>query len=392
MKAIPDSISRKAKKLVKKPDAFVKDMKLLRWVKSVLVSRDFNWLVIFPFMIATAYMVGVASNRYASNSSFIVQSASGASTASAGLALLGLGDNSAKDEQVIVEYIQSLDLLKQLDQQLQLKAHYSSSKNDLLYRLEKTATQEDFLKYYRNNIKIHFDESRGMLLLEAETFDAEYSEKLVRQILRAAEGFVNKTSHDLANGQQQFVAEQVLRLEQKLRSIKQSILIFQENNQLYSPEAQGSSLGSIVSGLEAKLSELKARRRELLSYQKPSAPAPMSIARRISSIEIQIDEEKLKLVSNDGNSLNQRMAEYQQLRLDLEFATRAYESSLAALEAARMEASRKLKHLVTISKPQIAEEAAYPRKLYILFTLLLCQLMLFSLYRMIRATIREHQD
>ena len=73
-------------------------------------------------------------------------------------------------------------------------------------------------------------------------------------------------------------------------------------------------------------------------------------------------------------------------------ATKAYSSSLIALESARTEASRKLKQLVVVSSPQLSEDAKYPRVAYSLTNILLILLALFGLVRMIRATIREHKD
>ncbi|HFF8929371.1 TPA: sugar transporter, partial [Escherichia coli] len=69
-----------------------------------------------------------------------------------------------------------------------------------------------------------------------------------------------------------------------------------------------------------------------------------------------------------------------------------YKSGLISLEQARVEAYRKLKHLLVVSQPTLAEDAEYPRRIYNLLTtgVLLC--LLYGLIVMGIATLREHQD
>jgi capsular polysaccharide transport system permease protein len=64
----------------------------------------------------------------------------------------------------------------------------------------------------------------------------------------------------------------------------------------------------------------------------------------------------------------------------------------AALEAARIEAARKLKSLVVVEAPAKAETAEYPRRIYNLLTLLALCAIVYAVVRLIVATIQEHQD
>lgn len=75
-----------------------------------------------------------------------------------------------------------------------------------------------------------------------------------------------------------------------------------------------------------------------------------------------------------------------------DFALDAYKLSLAAVENARIDATRKLKSLVVIEPATLPETAEYPRRLYNLATLLIGCLLLYGVVRLVIATIREHQD
>ena len=70
----------------------------------------------------------------------------------------------------------------------------------------------------------------------------------------------------------------------------------------------------------------------------------------------------------------------------------AYKLALSAVEAARIESTRKLKNLVVIEPPSKPEKAEYPRRLYSLLTLLLGTLLILAVVRLVLATVQEHQD
>ncbi|WP_066015077.1 hypothetical protein [Endozoicomonas atrinae] len=118
----------------------------------------------------------------------------------------------------------------------------------------------------------------------------------------------------------------------------------------------------------------------------------ITLKQRISALESQLAKEKIQLASNDGTALNDLVARQEALQLDLRLATEAYSATLMALEKARTEASRKIKQLVVVSSPQLAEDATYPKAGYNLTNILLLLLLAFALLRMARATVREHRD
>ena len=84
--------------------------------------------------------------------------------------------------------------------------------------------------------------------------------------------------------------------------------------------------------------------------------------------------------------------EFQGLKLQAQVAEDAYKAALAAVEAARLDATRRLSTLVIVEPPTLPESAQYPRRLYGMATVLACCLLLYAIVRLTVATIREHQD
>ena len=92
------------------------------------------------------------------------------------------------------------------------------------------------------------------------------------------------------------------------------------------------------------------------------------------------------------SALNNLSAEFQELETNLEFGADMYRSTLSALESARIDAARKLKHLILLQQARLPEAAEYPRRLYNVITFIIITLMMFWIGKLAVATVRDHKD
>ena len=113
---------------------------------------------------------------------------------------------------------------------------------------------------------------------------------------------------------------------------------------------------------------------------------------RIDSLERQLAEEKNRLTNQDKQSLNKINLDFQEIKLNAELASDLYKSSLAGLEVVRSEAYRKLKHLLVIEHPALAEEDRYPRRIYNIVTWFVCLVLLYLIARLVLAIVKEHKE
>ncbi len=368
--------------------------------RTVKVSRKKSFLVIvgIPWALVAVYYLLFAANFYVSSASFMIKDASNqAASAGAGVTLAAIaGFSSQNDEHILNEHILSVDMLKYLDEDVNIKTHFSQHADaDWVSRLSPDASQEDFLSYYQDLLKIHYNELSGLLTVEVKSYDAAYSKTLLEAILQRSENLVNNKSRELANSQLSFVQEEIEASANRLVKARQALISFQDNNKLFNPEQQGQTVSSIISGLEGELATTEAEKRRLLSYQRKDAPNVVTLKGKIDSLKAQISHESTRLVKSGKQkekTINEVYGDYKELELEVEVAQMTYMSALTALEGARIEASRKLKHLVVINEPYVAEEALYPQKLYNLLTLAVILLMVFGIFRMAATTIKEHLD
>lgn len=352
--------------------------------------------VILPLLVLVAYYLFWVSERYVSSAQLIVKDSTSAHATSPALGLLipGMGADT-QDAFLVVNYIHSLDMALYLDEKLELSEYYKSTRYDFFSRLSPDATQEDYLEYYRDHIGIGHDEATGIVTIEMQAFDPIFAKRLIETVIQKSEDFVNEISNQLADKQVAFVKNEVDLAQAKLRSTKQEILDFQNSHKVVSPEELTKGISTIIQGLEARLAEQRANLTAAKSYLNADSSQVISMQADIDALENQIEIEKVRLVGIGEEEGEQRLnflgAHFQNLELDLQFATDAYAASLKALETARMEASGKLKHLMVVTQPSLAEEAEYPHKLYNLVSLGIILLMLYGIGKMLVVTIRDHR-
>ena len=361
-------------------------------IKNIEKHASFRNVVLIPFLILSIYYGLIASDRYTSEAIVTIrENSSNASGLDFGV--LGIASGSGQeDERIMKEYLHSADMLDHLNSSLLLKKHYSESGADWFSALSSSATREEYLEYYRNHLNIFFDEVSALLFVEVQAFDAPYAQQMLQEILDQSEYAVNTFSQRLAKAQYEFLEDQLLVAQESLKSAKQNLVEFQNQYQIFSPEHEGESVSSILDVLEGELSKERAKLKELLSVQKASSPQVLSSKQRIQALIDQIADERQRLVGEGDKQLNEIMAEYTNLQLELEFAKNAYASTLAALEQAKADASKKMKTLVVVSTPSLAEEAIYPDRTYILLTAFIVLMMLFGIVKMTISTIKEHID
>lgn len=349
--------------------------------------------VLIPVLIIIFYLFTYAKDRYQSSSVLLVKQVADAQVSDAsGLgALFGVSNTSREDSQILKEYITSRDMIEKLNKNLNLRREFSSVK-DPVFALSEDASVEDLVKYFNKMITVELDEQTMMLHVSDQAFSPNFSLKLNREILKQSDEFINEVSKTIAQEQQVFAEKQYEDATLKLDQARQAVLTYQNENEIFDPQAQAQAVATLVSGLQTNLAQLKTEERTLLSYLTPDAPQVIALQSQIESVEQQIKNESAKLTSPSNLKLNKNVADFEALKAQVEFATDVYKISLASLEKSRLEASRKLKKLVVISAPRLAEDAVYPRKIYISVTSFILLNIIFGIGLLIHSIIREHRE
>lgn len=378
---MPLSITTKINRLRTIPDALMHH------------GRSFTIMVLIPFTLVLLYYGLIASDRYVSESRVTVKQTGGNQdvTSIAATLLTGSSSGSREDNLLLKDYIQSLDMLNYLDQALELRKAYQQQ-GDYLSRLLPWASQEDFYKHYLKRLEVRYDDLSGVLVIRTQGFQADFARRMNAAIMHQSEKFINDTSHKIADEQLRFISGELSKANDELLAARQKLLNFQNRHNVLDPAEKAKALSAFVIQLESELGRQEAELKHLRTFLAETSTQVVSLRDKIAALRQQLQEEKQKIAGEQAGKLNTISSQYLLLQFQAEFALDKYKAALAAYEKTRVEASRKVKNLVIISSPHQQQEAEYPRRLYVVFSILFALLVLYGISRLIIATIEDHKD
>lgn len=346
-------------------------------------------------ILAIVYWGIVASDRYISEAHVIIQNTDLVGTESFDFSAL-IGDSGAKnnpDQLLLRDYLLSVDMLKKLDKDLDLRSHYSDSSKDIFSRMWSTDdTMEEFYDYYLTRVSIEFDDYSGVLIIKAQAFNPKMAHDIAAILVQEGEQFMNAMAKSLAEEQVRFLETELVNLTDSTMEARQQVLNFQNKYGLVSPQTTAENVSTIVNKMEAELSDLQTKRAAMLSYLMPNSPNINELNIQIKAIEKQLAKEKDKLTSPSKNTLNRTIEEYQRLQMNAEFAQEIYKTALISLEKGRFEASRTLKKMSILQKPNLPEYPLEPSRLYNTVVFIIVTLLVSGIINLLLAIIRDHQD
>lgn len=365
------------------------------WLKPRFLRRRTFGLAFVASLLAVVYWGLVASDRYVSEARVIIQRTdlAGGQNMDFGSLFAGIGSGSRADQLLLRDHLLSVDMLKTVDAKLDLRAHYSDASRDPLSRMwGADASQERFHQHFLSRVSVEFDDYAGVLVIRAQGYDPETARAITAMLVEEGERTMNAMAHELAQAQVSFLERQVSQMSERAIEARQKVLVFQNENGLVSPQATVESLATVVNGLEAQLTDLRARRAALLGYLAPQAPGVVEVDMQIGAVEQQIGREQSRLASPKGKTLNRTVEAFQRLEMNAEFAQDVYRSALVALEKGRVEATRTLKKVSVLQSPTLPEYPLEPRRFYNIIVFVLVALLIAGVVHLVAAIIRDHKD
>lgn len=357
--------------------------------------RGYVALVLAPFALIALYYGLFASPRYVSEGRVIVEkdaSLAGAALDFAGISI-GAG-GSTLDVELVREFIGSPAMLRYLETEHGFREHYATRDADWLSRLGAGASAEDRFEYYRDRVEVSINKDALTLDIAVQAFNPEYARKLGVAIVTRTERFVNEVGQALARDQVAFVQGEVDKANRRLLGAANELIAYQNEHGLLSPEIESQALSQVIAGLQQELARQRTELKAYQSYLNSSAPEIVTVRGRIAALERQIEQERAKQVRSRGDdeALNDLLVRYKELELGVQVATDVYQTALRSLEVAKLDASRKVKHLVMVSAPTLPDESTRPRRLYSLATALVMLHLLYLVGAMLVAIVNDHRE
>jgi capsular polysaccharide transport system permease protein len=387
---------RKLAKLKNQPIQFVKDSKVYDKAQKSFI---YTWakfgsfaIVMLASILLIIYFALIASPRYVSEAQFVVKEAGGQDSSILGLSGLGAVSPGMRDALILQTFLQSREMATALNEAVSLKAHYEHSNWDSFSKLSSNSTMESYVEYYQNHVQVIHNELSDVLMVEVQTFEADYSLTVTQALLSISEKFINGLGAKMASEQMGYAQEEVVRSYAILNKNQTALISFQNKFKLYSPEQQSGALLAAINSIDSSIIAEETELKSLLAFMRKDAPEVKAKKNRLAALREQLAQEKQRLTSEDQQSLNKININYQEIKLNTELAADLYKSALAGLEVVRAEAYRKLKHLLVIEHPALAQEDKYPQRIHSILTWFIVLLLGYFIGRLILSIVKEHQE
>ncbi len=359
-----------------------------------LALLSFLLLAVAPTVITATYMWSWAADRYISRSGFSVRTEEVGSA----FELLGgvaeLSGSSSTDTEILYQFIQSQELVRSIDAEIDLRAIWSrvGADQDPVFTYDAPGTIEDLVEHWSRRVNVYSDGGTGLIDIEVQAFTPEDAQKVNQQIYEKSLEMINRLTEIAREDATSYARQDLNNSVERLKEVRTALTRFRNRTQIVDPAASIQSQMGIMSSLQAKLAEELVELDILLLITSENDPRIVRARQRIDVIEKRIVQERTKFgmgqaEGNEGDKplFADLVGEYERLAVDLQFAESSYKAAQATLDAALAEARRQSRYLAAHIQPTLPESSEAPDRVQItslvaLFSFLAWAVVLLSAY------------
>ena len=359
-----------------------------------LIKKHPYWLVSLALiMLVASFWHFVATDRYVSQANVVLESPQVAAPTLSLQSLMTGGGGNRAEMLLLREHLLSTDMLKRMQAELDIVAHYSQPHIDFWARLrDPNPPIETLYKHILRFIEVELDDYSQVLRIRVQAYSPEMAYQLTRLLMHEGEQHMNDMGRRLAEEQIRFLEVQVTQLKIEFDQALQDLLSFQNRTGFIAPQVTAEGITAIIARLEGELATLQAQRNAALRFLSPDSIDIKRQEAEIDALRAEIKQAQARLAHQSGQALNQLTSEYQALELKMQFARDNYAAVLGALEGTRIEAARKLKQVSVLQSPTLAEYAVEPKRSYNSAVFAIVLLFLTLILQMFILIIKDHKD
>ncbi|MGR3375016.1 MAG: hypothetical protein ACU0D1_19630 [Pseudooceanicola nanhaiensis] len=327
---------------------------------------SFLVLVAAPLAASIWYLREVAEDQYASTVAFSVRR----EEASSAIELLGgitdLSGSSSSDTDILYEFLQSQQLVAEMDQRVDLRGKWSKPEFDPVFAFDSSGSIEDLVDYWQRMVKVYYDSGAGLIEVRVLAFDPADAHEISSEIFARSAQMINELSDIAREDAIRYAREELAEAVERLKVAREAVTQFRNRHQLVDPSVDLQTQAGLLGTLQTQLAEALIELDLLRETSGANDPRVKQASRRIEVIEDRLAAERQKLgmgsQSPTGEAFADVVGEYERLAVDREFAETSYTSALATYDAARAEARRQTRYLAAHVLPTRAETSRYPER------------------------------
>ncbi|WP_299296439.1 capsule biosynthesis protein [uncultured Tateyamaria sp.] len=367
--------------------------------RHVMVITSFLIFVVGITALAAWYLWERAADRYVSTAGFSVRTEEVGSA----IELLGgvaeLSGSSSSDTDILYKFIQSQELVRTIDNALDLRTLWSKGDpdRDPIFSYHPPGSIEELTDYWAGMVKVYNDSGTGLIDLEVQAFTAQDAQDIAQMIYDESSLMINRLSAIAREDATRYAREELEGAVERLTEARQALTRFRNENQIVSPDSTLQIQTGLLSSLEQQLAQALIDADILRQTSSANDPRLQQAERRRDVIEDRIQEERNKLGlgadgQTDGNTaFVDLVGEFERLSVDREFAEQSYTAALAAFDAAVAESRRQSRYIAAHVQPTLAETAVRPDRPATLGLVALFSFLVWSVVVLIGYSLRDRR-
>ncbi len=327
---------------------------------------SFLLLVALPIAALQYYFSVYAKPQYASTVGFVVRNADTATSSEVLGGIVGLASTTGNDADILYEFIYSQELVRRIDETLDLRALFNRVEDDPIFALGDADSIEDLLRYWPRMVRVSYDANTGLLELRVLAFDPVDAQKIAQAILEESSQKINELSAQAREDATRQAQETLDKSVGRLKEARKALTTFRNTYQIVDPSVTLQERSGLLNSLQQQLAEARINYKLLAATSRSTDPRLEQAQQRITEIQALIDEERQEIgqgaEGNSGEVFSALFGEYEGLTVEREFAERTYLNALQNFDNALTQADRQSRYLSAYILPTLAESAEFPQR------------------------------
>lgn len=358
---------------------------------------SFVAMVVLPSVLAAWFLWLWAADQYASNLGFSVRKEESSSAIELLGGITALSGSSSSDTDILYQFLQSQALVRQIDNQLDLRGIWShpATERDFIFGFDTSGTIEDLLTHWKRMVKIYYDSNSGLIDLRVLSFDPVDSQRVAEAIFTESSAMINELSAIAREDAIRYARDDLEGAVERLKDARQVLTAYRNRTQIVDPTIDTQGQMTLVNTLQGQLADAMIELDLLSETTRSTDPRIETANRRIRVIEVRIAAERQKLgigsATGEGQAFADLVGEYERLVVDREFAETSYTAALASYDAALADARRKSRYLAAHVHPTLAERAEYPDRPILLALTALFLFLIWSVLTLVAYSLRDRR-
>lgn len=323
-------------------------------------------LLVVPNIASIYYFTVMASDQYQSETRFTVRSSTPALGGNQLTKVTGLpAAQIVQDTLIVTNFIKSKDMVAALEGKVDFHKVYGNQSIDRIARLKQDASSEKLLDYWEDMVSVKIDANSGIVTVRARAFSAADAQKVLLEVVAAAEGVVNDVNNRIWRDVIATAQTNLDNAKDQLQKARDRLLTARNQTGVLSVEGSSAVLTNLISSVQKQRIDLQQRYDALLGSVSPNAPQMRVLKREIDSQQSQLDQLNSQIAGQNKSEQNLAdvSVDMSQRELEQSLAEQQFATSMKTLEQVRFVSKQQLLYLDTFLAPDLPDEAEYPQRL-----------------------------